>query len=254
MFLAVDIGNTSIAFAVMRGHRILVRYEVPTAQQQRKLLAQLKSVCRKIRHRFPSLDQTVICSVVPTALIQLKKAVAAELKIAVCIVGRDIKVPIVNRYRNPNQVGQDRLVCAYAAQRLYGRPLIIIDLGTAITVDVVSVGGEYLGGIIVPGIRLSADTLFQKAALLPLVRIQPAGALIGRDTKESILSGLFHGYGAMLKGLIAQIKSEIKGTPKVIVTGGYTEIMKRFISGSINAVDTDLVFKGIAYSAEIFSQ
>ena len=184
-------------------------------------------------------------------MIQFKKAVAAELKVSPKIIGRDIKVPIVNRYRNPGHVGQDRLVCAYAALKLYGRPLIVIDLGTAITVDVVSAKAEYLGGIIVPGIKLSADTLFQKAALLPLVRIAPARALIGRDTKESILSGLFHGYGAMLKGLIAQIKSEIKGHPKVIVTGGYTEIMKKFIAGSMNAVEKDLVFKGIAFSAKI---
>ena len=118
------------------------------------------------------------------------------------IIGRDIVVPIKNRYKNPKQVGQDRLVGAYGAMKIYGCPLIVVDLGTAITFDVISPKGEYLGGAIVPGIRLSAESLFLKTALLPHIEIQAPRHIIGKTTQESMLSGLFYGYGSLCRGII----------------------------------------------------
>jgi type III pantothenate kinase len=102
-----------------------------------------------------------------------------------------------------------------------------------------------MGGIIVPGIKLTADTLFQKTALLPLVSIKQPKLLIGRDTQGSILSGIFNGYGEMLKGLIGLIKKEIKGKPKVIVTGGYTKLMAKYLKNEIDIIDEKLVLKGL---------
>ena len=107
------------------------------------------------------------------------------LQISVRIIGKDIHVPMVNKYKNPKQVCQDRLVGAYAARMLYGEPLIVIDLGTAIAFDVVSAKGEYLGGVIVPGLRLSAESLFTKTALLPEIDIKAPQSPIGRTTQVS---------------------------------------------------------------------
>jgi len=96
-----------------------------------------------------------------------------------------------------------------------------------------------------PGIRLSADMLFQKTALLPKVRIQAPRSVIGRDTQNSILSGIFYGYGEMLTGLIERVSKEVKGRPKVVITGGYAHLMKKFLAGHVDVIDRDLVLKGI---------
>jgi type III pantothenate kinase len=161
----------------------------------------------------------------------IRHAVKAELGVKAHIIGEDIKVPMVNRYKNPRQVGQDRLVGAFAAMSLYGKPVIIIDLGTAITFDAVSASGEYLGGAIVPGIRLSAESLFLKTALLPQIDIKAPKSVIGRTTQESILSGLFYGYGSLCRGFIELMQKQVKGHPVIVMTGGHTQLMKRFIKG-----------------------
>ena len=155
-----------------------------------------------------------------------------------------MKVPIKNKYRYPRQVGQDRLVGAYAARILYGSPAIVIDFGTAITFDVISSKGEYMGGIIVPGIRLTAESLFKKTAMLPLVSIVRPKALIGRDTTNSILSGIFYGYGALCDGLIRQLTRTMRSSPRVIATGGYAALMKKY-SSHIRRIDPDLIFRGL---------
>ena len=193
----------------------------------------------------------MICSVVPAALPTVRSVLERKLKLKATVVGREVRVPIKNRYRPPGAVGQDRLVCAYAAMRLYGTPAIVIDLGTAITLDVVSAGGEYVGGIIVPGIRLTAESLAKKTALLPEAKkIAPPRTLVGKNTRGSILSGIFYGYGALCGGLAEQIGGQFKKKPVVVITGGYVSAMKKFISHPVDHVDKDLVFKGLAFLSE----
>ena len=246
--LAIDIGNTSISFAVLSCGRIMGKNSVRTATPGKQLERQLRSALRAVHQRFPGIDRAVICSVVPAVLRVVQAAVLKNLRVRPWVVGKDVMVPMKNRYRNPRQVGQDRLLVAYAAKCLYGQPLIVIDFGTATTFDVVSSRGEYEGGIIVPGIRLSAESLFQKTALLPKIEhIQKPKDLIGKDTKESILSGIFNGYGAMCCGLIERISRQMRTAPKVVVTGGYTDVMKDFISSRIDTIDPHLVFRGMAF-------
>ncbi len=242
--LAIDIGNTTIGLAVMSRHRAVKIYRLDTQLDGQALRQKLSAILKRIDLRY-SIENVVICSVVPEKLKIIIRLVRDTLKKRPFVIGRDIKVPIKNLYRNPRQVGQDRLVGAYAALKYYGTPVIIIDLGTAITFDVVSRKGEYMGGIIVPGIRLSAESLFNKTALLPKIKIKKPKALIGKDTEGSILSGLFYGYGALSRGLIERISRTLKGKTKVIITGGHTRLIKDFILCKINAVDQDLVFKGI---------
>src|SRR3989338_658585 len=242
MLLAIDIGNTTVSLAVMRGKRVVrVRFIENSAMR-----SALNQELRRIKGLFPKLGEVILCSVVPDNLRIVERAVRRHLKTKPLVVGRDIKVPIKNKYRNPGQVGQDRLVGAYAVKELYGCPAVIIDLGTAITFDVVSSKGDYEGGMIVPGIRLSAEALFQKTALLPRVEtFKIPRAMIGRETKDSILSGIFYGYGAMCRGLIDELAGQVKGRPKVIVTGGHTRLMRRFIARKITKVDECLIFKGM---------
>ena len=243
--LAIDIGNTIIGIGVMQGKKVIKTYRVETSLLNRQVASKLKKVFRIIRRQYPALKDVIICSVVPPKLQIVSQAAHQIFGTKPYIIGKDIHVPIKNRYRNPKQVGQDRLVGAYAALLYYGAPAIVIDFGTATTFDVVSAKGEYLGGIIVPGIRLSAESLFNKTALLPKIKIKGPGSLIGKDTEESILSGLFYGYGALSTGLIERIGRTFPKRPKVIVTGGHIPLIKKFISQKLDAVDQDLVFKGI---------
>jgi type III pantothenate kinase len=231
MHIAVDVGNTTIAFALVNNNKIIAVKRIDTHAKGDLFKLQLAGVLRGFKRRYGKINQAIVCSVVPRVVGVIKKGIKAELGANVFVVGEDIKVAMVNRYRNPHQVGQDRLVGAYAAMMLYGSPSIVIDLGTAITFDAVSAKGEYLGGAIVPGIRLSAESLFLKTALLPEIDITAPKNVIGRTTQESILSGLFYGYGSLCSGFIDLIGHQIKGRPSVIMTGGHTQLMKRFIKG-----------------------
>lgn len=243
--LAVDVGNTYIHFAFFLGDKIVRRDSVKTVQTELALKRSVAAVLKRLR-----VDQVLVCSVVPAVTKVLEPLFQKSLGVKAGIIGRDIIVPIKNRYSNPKQVGQDRLVCAYAASEMYGHPAIVIDLGTAITLDVVSARREYLGGIIVPGIHITAETLFERTALLPLVEITKPKHLIGKDTQGSILSGIFYGYGEMLKGLIGLLSKDSKTAPKVILTGGHAKLMAEYIKDKVKIVEPDLVFKGILLLAK----
>jgi len=243
MFIAIDIGNTTVNIGILKQGRLIRTHafacRLPKAQLRRQLSRFFKSLGPE------SIAALLICSVVPPVARLVESMARKTTGEKPLLVGRDILVPIKNRYKNPRQVGQDRLVCAYAAACIYGAPVIVIDLGTAITAEVVSAKKEYLGGVIIPGLRLSAESLFQKTALLPMVEIKRPGSLIGRDTSESILSGLFYGYGQMLQGMIGLLKNKVNGRAKVVITGGYAKLMEKFIAPRVDAVEQNLVFKGL---------
>ena len=242
--LAVDVGNTYIHFALFKEGKIAATFGVNSVLRGRPLSIRIQQILKKL-----PVNKAVICSVVPEVTGIVSAMIKHELGITADVIGRDIMVPVQNCYKDPKQVGQDRLVCAFAASELYGRPAIVIDLGTAITLDGISARGEYLGGIIVPGIQLTTETLFERTALLPLVQFEFPGSLIGRDTKTSILSGIYYGYGEMLKGLIGLLKKKISPRARVIVTGGHAELMAGYLKGRVDAVDKDLAMKGIALLA-----
>jgi len=261
MLLAIDIGNTTVGMVLMKEMRILKRQKISSALDAKRVRDNVSNATKKWekelqRSRQKSaygIEQVLICSVAPNVLQSVLKGVADAIKVKPMVIGRNIKVPLKNKYKNPKQVGQDRLVGAYAACELYGAPAIIIDLGTAITFDVISNNHEYLGGVIVPGLQLSAESLHNKTALLPKININKPGVLIGRNTQESMLSGLFYGYGSLCEGMIKRLSKEIGGSPKVIMTGGHTQLMQQFISAKIRTIDEDLVFKGLHLLSKIKS-
>ena len=241
--LAVDVGNTSTTLGVFDGGTLKQVLRCPTRQLNRKWLKTLK----KQLSRYP-IDLCAVASVVPSAQGFLKRGLSGALGVPVVVLGKDQKVPIVNRYRNPRQVGVDRLVNALAAYRRYHKEVIVIDFGTAVTFDVVSRKGEYLGGVIAPGIEISIEALYERTALLPKIQLTRPRSILGRDTAESIKAGCSYGIAGLCERIVKEIAHFCRfNRPVIIATGGHAA----FISGyfkPVNAIDPHLTLRGIFYS------
>lgn len=237
--LAVDIGNTSIAFGLFKKGKIVKRESILTREAAPAKIARLAIVRRALG--TPAL----ISSVVPGVSVRVKKSLKSALKAPVQILGEDLKVPIANRARIPSQVGIDRLVNALEAYRRFKTACIAVDFGTAITFDVVSKRGEYLGGVIAPGIELTLNALFEKTALLPKIRLKHPDHVLGRDTESCIRSGCSFGLGALCDGILQKLMKERGIKPQhIIATGGYAGFVSRYTK-LIRRIDEDLILKGI---------
>jgi len=237
MFLAINIGNTNISFGLFKNNRFLKRFDIPLRDYQfRKLKDKLKNM---------DINDCIICSVVP----KVTRILVKDLKYLgikkPLIVGKDIFVPIKNLYRQPKKLGQDRLVNAYAGACLYGSPCIVIDLGTAITFDIVAKDKSYLGGMILPGLNLCIEALFRDTALLPRVKLKKPKEFIGKDTESGILSGLVYGFSILIDGMIDKIRRYLKYNLKVIGTGGDIFLIK-YYSKKIDIIDRDITVKGLS--------
>jgi len=195
--------------------------------------------------RFSKKTQVAyVASVVPSRNAALRACLKKAFGCPVRFVGKDVPVPVTNRARYPKQVGVDRLINALEAFARFGKPCIAIDFGTAITFDVVSKKGEYLGGVISPGIELTLNALFEKTALLPRIRLKHPVHALGRDTESCIRSGCSFGLGALCDGLIERLCREAKTRYKIIATGGYARYMARYTK-NIHRIDEDLSLMGI---------
>lgn len=236
MLLAIDIGNTNITFGIFQGNKLSKRFNIPTRGYN---LRKLKRSLGRIK-----IDSAIICSVVPKVTLILGRDMAEVLGRRPDIIGKDIIVPVKNLYRSPRQTGQDRLVNAYAGVILYGAPLIVVDFGTAVTFDVVSRNKEYLGGMILPGLDISLQTLAEHAALLPRVKLKRPPEFIGRDTKSSMLSGIVYGFSGLTDDLVLRIKNKIGRNAKVIGTGGDIGLIGKYCR-NIDQIDLNLTLKGL---------
>ncbi len=247
MLLAIDIGNTNITLGIFKGNRIIRKFNIPTQEVIHSRRGRLNVPYGKLIRIFREykIDDAVICSVVPKSRAVLEKDLNKLLRKRPIIIGKDILVPIKNLYRQPKQVGQDRLVNAYAAVLLFGAPLIVVDFGTAITFDVISKNREYLGGMILPGLQVSLDALGEKTALLPKVKLSSPKEFIARDTKNSMLSGIVYGFAALTDELIKRIRDRIEENATVIGTGGNIGLIGKYCN-SIAKTDVNLTLKGLS--------
>jgi type III pantothenate kinase len=236
VLLAVDIGNTNINAGVFKGNGLIRKFCFPTKDYRIDKIKRLLSAI--------DIDAAVICSVVPDKAKVMKEDLRRLLGFLPYIIGSDMAVPVKNLYRNPKQVGADRLVNAYAGIRLYGAPLVVIDFGTAVTFDIVSKGAAYLGGMILPGLRISLEALSEHTALLPKIGLRAPKEFIGRDTKNSMLSGVVYGFALAADALSRKIKGKIGKSAKVIGTGGNITSIAGYCRG-IDYIDRDLTLKGI---------
>ncbi len=232
--LAIDIGNTNITVGSFSGGKLVKKAKIATSAYY---------LYKRIAG-YPA-DEVMISSVVPLALARMVCELNRVSKPKVTILGRDIKVPVKNLYRNKEEVGQDRLVNAFGAGVIYGAPAVIIDFGTAITFDIIAKDGSYLGGLILPGIEMGLRSLHEKTALLPKVTLKPAKSIIGKDTVDSMRGGILFGYGAMCDSLISKYRALLGRKLKVIATGGNAKLIKRY-SHSIQIVDEDITLKSLA--------
>ena len=231
--LAIDVGNTTIKFGLFENKKL-------------KKAAVFTKKFKKIP--FVDYDNVIIASVVPDAT----KKIIRLLKTKPIILDSK-NIPIKIKVKNPQKVGSDRLVNACAAKEIYGVPSVVVDLGTATTFDVVSKNGDYLGGVIAPGIKILTESLYEKTAKLPNIKLTPsvilseAKNLIGKNTKEAILSGIFYGHIGLIKEVIKKVRSEkleVKSKKlKVILTGGYAVFFLKYFPDFI--VDGDITLKGL---------
>lgn len=231
MLLCVDIGNTNITAGVFYKEKLIAKFKIPTDFiniNNRKKIAQ--DISKKLGEKIAAKDikEAVMCSVVPQAAIIFKNVLRKDFGIRCIEAGKEIKVPIKNCYSPPKKVGQDRLVNAAATIWLYGKPAIVIDFGTCITFDCISSRGGYLGGLIMPGIGMTLNALFEKTALLPKIKMtQRPAAVIGHTTKESITSGVYHSILGACEFIIKKIKKEKLGDEaQVIGTGGDVDLFR----------------------------
>ena len=237
MLLTVDIGNTKISFGIFTGNRLAKKFDIATDTYNGTRLKRLMPCV--------PIAGAIACSVVPGKSRAIKHDVAQITGKRVVCVGRDILVPIKNKYRFPKQVGQDRLVTAYAASKLYGCPALVVDAGTAITLDVISGKKAYLGGMIMPGLKMSLDALYKDTALLPYLQLSKPNSFIGTDTKSSILSGVVFGSSVLLEGMVNKLKAKFGASTIVVGTGGNIHFLSRYCK-IFTHIDPDLTLKGLS--------
>jgi type III pantothenate kinase len=227
MLLALDVGNTNTVVGVFDGTSLKTHWRLPTRRggtsDEYGVLIKVLFDFRALD--FRSVDAVIISTVVPSLEAPLQEMSRQFFSVEALVVGPGIKTGMPILYESPREVGADRIVNAVAAFEGYGGPCIVVDFGTATTFDAISERGEYLGGAICPGVGISAEALFQRAARLPRVDITRPRTVIGKTTVTSMQAGLYYGYLALVEGLVARMREEMGGRPKVVATGGLAELV-----------------------------
>ena len=251
MILTLDVGNNQIFGGVFDNHQLVVRFRKTTglALSSDEFGVFLRSVLRENDEDPSRVDQIALCSVVPDVIYSLRSCCRKYFGLDPFVLQAGVKTGLRIRYRNPIEVGPDRIANAVGAMHRYpGRNLIIIDFGTATTFDVVSATCDYLGGIIMAGMQIAMEALERNTARLPTVEIVPATELIGRSTVESIQSGLYFGNRAVVQTLTREIRERaFQGEPAVVIgTGGLSRLFEN--DKMFDVLLPDLVLIGLEHA------
>jgi type III pantothenate kinase len=246
MLLAIDIGNTNIAIGVFEGEKLMATWRLGTdvhklADEYAALLSNLLAL-RSLQ--ISDIDQAIISSSVPPLVTTFEELCQRYFDASPMVVGSGIKTGVRINIDNPREVGPDRVVNVAAAHHLYDGQLIVIDLGTATTFDAVSDEGDYMGGAIAPGIAISSEALFERAAKLPRVELIRPKKAIGRNSVSAMQSGIIFGYVGLIEGIVARMRRELGEPVKVIATGGLADIIAEE-TGVIDALEPDLTLLGL---------
>lgn len=248
MLLVIDVGNTNTVLGVYDGEILKQDWRIRTIRDttadEFNVLANALFSDKGIQRSI--IRKIVISSVVPSSVPILNAYCEKYLGLSPLWINPDsVKKLMPILYHNPNEVGADRIVNAVAAYRKYKTALIVIDFGTATTLDVISEKGEYIGGAIVPGVMISAEALFQRASRLPRVEIFKApDTVIGRDTIDSIKSGIIYGNAAMVDGMVERMAGEMDSKPRILATGGIAPLISG-LSKTIEKVEPSLTLDGL---------
>jgi len=249
MLLAVDVGNTNIVLGLFKGEELIMNWRISTdreksADELGMLIGQLFSYNEL---ELSMVSDVIISSVVPSIMYSLEHMARKYCDCEAIIIGPGIKTGMNVKYDNPKQVGADRIVNAVAGYKKYGGPLIIVDFGTATTFCAINDRFEYLGGTIAPGIRISNDALYQKAAKLTKVELVKPERVICKNTNESIQAGVLLGYVGLVEYIVERMKKELNApNAKVIATGGLAPMISEE-TRCIDTIDKMLTLEGLLY-------
>lgn len=252
MLLAIDVGNTNIVLGVFDGKRLVKSWRLMTLRERTAdeigiLVTQLFAASGL---SSKDVDGIILASVVPPLTRPMEEMAAQYFGRPPLTIDPGINTGMPVLYTPPSDVGADRVVNAIAAYEMFGRaehiPVIVVDFGTATTFDAISAAGEYVGGVICPGIGISADALFQRAARLPKVDVRKPPSIVGQTTVTSMQAGLFFGYVAMVDGIVARMRKELPdgGRAACVATGGMAEVLAAE-TASIQSVEPDLTLQGL---------
>ncbi len=252
MLFAIDVGNTNIVLGVFDGERLTQSWRLATMRE--RTADEMGILVTRLFERagigVTSIDGIILSSVVPPLTRPMEEMAQRYFGRAPMTVDPATNSGMPVRYQPPADVGADRIVNGVAAYEAYGRaarvPVIVVDFGTATTFDAISAEGEYLGGVICPGIGISADALFQRAARLPRVDVRKPPAVVGQTTVTSMQSGLYFGYASMVDGIVARMRREIAAGDRAIcvATGGMADVLADDMA-SIQHVSSDLTLQGL---------
>ncbi len=245
MLLAIDVGNTNIVLGGYDGEHFVSSWRVNTdpARMPDEYAVLIDGLLHYVKRSLADVSAIVLCSVVPALTTTFEEMARHYCHVDPIVVGPGTRTGVKILYENPREVGADRIANAVAAFHLYGGPAIVIDFGTATTFDALSGDGEYLGGAIAPGLVISADALFQRAARLYRVELKRPKTAIGRNTGASVQAGLIYGYVGLIEGLIARFRQEM-GPARVIATGGLSSIIANETS-AIDVINPLLTLEGL---------
>jgi type III pantothenate kinase len=246
MLLVVDAGNSHTVFGLFDGDQLRGDWRLSThvSRTVDEWAIEVSGLLELNRFDRRQVDAAILSSVVPPLTGTLAEMIQKYFGIEPVQVGPGIKTGIKILYENPLEVGADRIVNSVAAYAKVGGAAIVVDFGTATTFDAISAKAEYLGGIIVPGLQISADSLFTHTARLPRVEVRKPPRLIGRNTIHSIQSGLYHGYAAMINGVLRLLRQEMEGPPRVLATGGLARVLAAELEG-VDAIEEHLTLEGL---------
>jgi len=246
VLLVVDVGNTQTHLGVFRGDELAYDWRFATVRESTadELGARLRSLLALRDLAFADIDASILSATVPQLRPEWAAMAERYLGHEMPVVGPGMRTGMPIRMDNPREVGADRLVNAVAAYDRIGGPCVIVDFGTAITYDVVSAGGEYVGGIIAPGVEISMEALTSRAAAIPKIDLTAPRALIGKSTVEAIRSGVIYGFAAQVDGMLVRLRDELGGETAAIATGGLADAIVPFCE-LIDEVDQLLTLTGL---------
>ena len=247
MLLAIDVGNTGVGLGVFNKNELKVTWRMATSISRTpdEYAALLFPLLHEAGLKSSEITDVCICSVVPPLVGTLEDLFERHFNVKPLVVGTGTKTGVKIRMDNPREVGADRIVHSAAAYHLYGGPLIIVDMGTATTFDTMTKKGEYTGGAISPGIQTGAEALFSRTAMLPRVNLMRPTKAVGSNTVAAMQSGIVFGYVSLIEGMISRIQKELPEKAKVVLTGGFTDIIARETT-MIDIVNPNLIFLGLS--------
>ena len=246
MLLAVDVGNTQTHLGIFRGRDLLEQWRVSTARDATadELAARYAGLLRLRDLRLSDIDAAIVSSVVPRLNTEYEQMSDRYFAGAMAVVGPALRTGMAIRIDKPHELGSDRLVNAVAAYERYGTTCVVVDFGTTINYDVVSAQGEYLGGILSPGVEISMEALFARAAKLVKVDLEPPRTLIGRGTEAAIRSGIVFGFAGQVDGIVGRLRKELDPDLRAVATGGLSGAIVPFCE-QIDDVDNHLTLTGL---------